>query len=59
VGVISAEVFLLLTSDWEGGSGNFKNLLPVRFEYDRAMDCDWSRRQIPLEGIVYSSKKAG
>jgi hypothetical protein len=44
VGETSSGVYVLLTSDWEGGSGNFKNLLLVTFEYDKSINTDWDKK---------------
>jgi hypothetical protein len=51
VGVTSSGVLILVTSDWEGGTGVFRNLLLVTLEYDKSIRCDWDK------GVVHSSGK--
>lgn len=50
VGRTDSGIYVLLTSDWEGGSGVFKSLLLVKFEYDSSIVCDWDK------GVVQSGK---
>jgi hypothetical protein len=59
VGETSSGVFVLLTSDWEGGSGNFKNLLLVRFEYDKSISTDWDKKMVRWDGKSLLIKKLG
>lgn len=46
-------------SDWEGGSGNFSDLMFVKFEYDQGIDCHWSKGVIGLKGMRILIKKLG
>jgi hypothetical protein len=59
VGETSSGVYVIETADWEGGSGNFKNLLLVQYEYDKAVDCDWERGEVRLNGKRLLIKKLG
>jgi hypothetical protein len=59
VGETSSGVYVLLTSDWEGGSGNFKNLLLVQFEYDKSISTDWDRGEVRWDGKRLLIKKLG
>lgn len=42
-GRTSSGAYVLYASDWTGGSGVFKSLLLVTFEYDKGMLCDWDK----------------
>jgi hypothetical protein len=46
VGVTSSRVYLLVTSDWGGGSGVFNSLLLVKFETDKSITCDSIKESI-------------
>jgi len=59
LGETSSGIFMLLTSDWEGGSGVFKNLMLVRLENDKAVDCDWRSGEIRWSGNRLHIKKLG
>jgi len=51
VGQTSSGIYVIETSDREGGSGVFINLMLVKFEYDRAINYDWGK------GVVSKGKK--
>lgn len=59
VGVTSSGIYILLTSDWGGGTGVFKSLLLVTFEYDKSIRCDWDKSVIRSEGKRLLIKKLG
>ncbi|MCB2261838.1 MAG: hypothetical protein LGR52_02695 [Candidatus Thiosymbion ectosymbiont of Robbea hypermnestra] len=46
VGVTESGLYILYTSDWGGGSGVFKGLLFVTFEYDKGIRVDWDESVI-------------
>ncbi|WP_089728083.1 hypothetical protein [Candidatus Thiosymbion oneisti] len=41
VGMTESGLYILYTSDWGGGSGVFKSLLFVTFEYDKGIQVNW------------------
>ena len=59
VGMTKSGVHVLYTSDWGGGSGVFKNLLLLAFEYDNGIGYDWDKREIRSDGKRLLLKKLG
>jgi len=46
VGMTKSGIHVLYTSDSDGGSGVFKNLLLLAFEYDKGISCDLDKKTI-------------
>ena len=46
VGKTKAGLHILYTSEWDGGSGVFKRLLLLAFEYDEGIQVDWDESVI-------------
>lgn len=46
VGMTKSDIHVLYTSDSGGGSGVFKNLLLLAFEYDNGINCDLDKKTI-------------
>ena len=59
VGMTKSGVYVLATSDWEGGSGVFRNLLLLTFEYDGGIVCDWDKNIVRCSGKRLLIKKRG
>lgn len=59
VGRTRSGVYVLATSDWGGGSGVFRNLLLVTFEYDQSLRCDWDKGVVQPGGKRLLIKKRG
>jgi hypothetical protein len=59
VGMTSSGITILLTSDWGGGTGVFKSLLLVAFEYDKSIRCDWDQGVVQTEGKRLLIKRLG
>lgn len=59
VGITKSGVYVLETSDWGGGSGVFRNLLLVTFEYDNGTVCDWDKNVVSRSGKRLLIKKRG
>ena len=59
IGKTDSGVYVLETSDWGGGSGNFRNLLLVTCEYDQSIKCDWEKGVIQSGGKRLLIKKQG
>jgi hypothetical protein len=51
VGRTASGIEVLVTSDWGGGSGVFRNLLLLKFEYDYGISCDWDK------GVIRAGKE--
>jgi len=59
IGRTSSGVYVLVTSDWGGGSGVFRNLLLVTFECDQSIKCDWEKGVVQSDGKRLLIKKRG
>jgi len=59
VGRTSSGIYVLLTSDRGGGSGVFRNLLLVTFEYDQSIKCNWEKGIVQPDAKRLLIKKCG
>lgn len=46
IGKTSSDIYVLETVSVSGGSGDFRNLMLVKFVSDRGMSCDWKRGEL-------------
>ena len=59
IGQTDSGIYVLETSDSEGGSGSFRSLLLVKFEYDHSISCDWDKSVVQAGKNRLLIKKVG